>query len=452
MGGLLIKPLYAADATQFVIQADETSSDVDNIPLKVPAVIKNIFIDGLCKTNNELVTNQLHELFKAKTFADIMTEAHLGKLKLERLGVFAAIDVLVDVSADSQHDSFDVHYIVKEKRRLSLNIGTSVGANEGGMTVNANINNIRGFGETLKSGLSFGTRVSSAYEFAYTKPFTSDSDKKFTVRVLKSMEDKSQSLYKENSKGAGFDFQVPSALGVHVFGMDFMFRENLINLEAPFDVRENAGHSLKSSLKHIFTSDGRNDWIFPSSGHLLKHTLEYSGIGGNIKAVRTDLELQFNKEIIPNVVVACSLQGGVVRSLTSDPLLINDRLFLGGPVSVRGFAMRGIGTHSGQASLGGEKYWASGLHLYTPLPFRPGQGGFGDLFRLHLFLNAGSLSELNTSFKEFVTSPRYSYGLGVMVMLGAVARLEINYCIPKNAKPGDVINDGLQVGVGMSFL
>lgn len=45
--------------------------------------------------------------------------------------------------------------------------------------------------------------------------------------------------------------------------------------------------------------------------------------------------------------------------------------------------------------LGGEAFWAGGLHLYTPLPFRPGQGGFGDLFRTHFFLNAGNLCNLN---------------------------------------------------------
>lgn len=45
--------------------------------------------------------------------------------------------------------------------------------------------------------------------------------------------------------------------------------------------------------------------------------------------------------------------------------------------------------------LGGEGYWAGGLHLYTPLPFRPGRGGFGDLFRTHFFLNAGNLCNLH---------------------------------------------------------
>lgn len=45
--------------------------------------------------------------------------------------------------------------------------------------------------------------------------------------------------------------------------------------------------------------------------------------------------------------------------------------------------------------LGGEAYWAGGLHLYTPLPFRSNKGGLADLFRTHFFLNAGNLCNLN---------------------------------------------------------
>ena len=54
--------------------------------------------------------------------------------------------------------------------------------------------------------------------------------------------------------------------------------------------------------------------------------------------------------------------------------------------------------------LGGEVYWAGAVHLYTPLPFRPGKGGFGDLFRTHFFLNAGNLCNLNygVCFKDVI--------------------------------------------------
>ena len=48
-------------------------------------------------------------------------------------------------------------------------------------------------------------------------------------------------------------------------------------------------------------------------------------------------------------------------------------------------------------SLGADAYWAAGLHVYTPLPFRPGRGGLGDRIKTHLFVNTGNLIAFDTS-------------------------------------------------------
>lgn len=50
-------------------------------------------------------------------------------------------------------------------------------------------------------------------------------------------------------------------------------------------------------------------------------------------------------------------------------------------------------------SLGADAYWSAGLHLYTPLPFRPGRGGLGDKIKTHFFLNTGNLACLDTSMR-----------------------------------------------------
>ena len=49
-------------------------------------------------------------------------------------------------------------------------------------------------------------------------------------------------------------------------------------------------------------------------------------------------------------------------------------------------------------ALGANMYWCTGLHLYTPLPFRPGKGGFGEYFRTHFFVNSGNLMNLSKNF------------------------------------------------------
>lgn len=79
---------------------------------------------------------------------------------------------------------------------------------------------------------------------------------------------------------------------------------------------------------------------------------------------------------------------------------IADMFFLGGPLSIRGFQFRGIGPHADGDALGSRLYWAAGLHLFTPLPFRPGRGGFGDLFRTHFFINAGNIGDFQIGIRH----------------------------------------------------
>ena len=70
-------------------------------------------------------------------------------------------------------------------------------------------------------------------------------------------------------------------------------------------------------------------------------------------------------------------------------------------VRIPSLTWRDLGNHikpmfSGNA-LGADAYWLGGLHLYTPLPFRPGRGGFGELFRSHFFVTAGNLGNIDLS-------------------------------------------------------
>lgn len=117
-------------------------------------------------------------------------------------------------------------------------------------------------------------------------------------------------------------------------------------------------------------------------------------------------------------------------------LLISAFCLSGGPLNVRGFDTRGIGPSSEGNSLGGSLFWASGLHLYAPLPFRPEMRGLGDLFKTHMFVTAGNLGNFRLSGDmgrnlEHVTQDfRLSYGLGLAVKLGGIARIELNYCVP----------------------
>ena len=85
--------------------------------------------------------------------------------------------------------------------------------------------------------------------------------------------------------------------------------------------------------------------------------------------------------------MSASLRGGCLNPFSSSR--INDRFLLGGPTSLRGFSLWGAGPQDLGFAVGGEAYWASALHLFTPLPLLSKSGVFG-LFRMHGFITAGN--------------------------------------------------------------
>ena len=464
MGLAVVKgqKLAKHDQDHLDVDSQKDTGAGEEIDVSTPVKVHKVHIDGVARTETDLVTKQVEPLLDVTSFEHLIEEAHNAKLRLQRLGVFNAIEVFVDTSKEENLGShaLEIYFLVKESKRLTGNAGTNVGNNEGNMAFGCKLNNLRGKAEFIRGDISIGTRVSSSYELCFGKPMLNNPNCKLQCKIYRRKAEYPQSFYQEDARGLESEFTIPSPVGMHSIKWEGVWRENCnVPLNAPFCIREQCGHSVKSAIKHVFTSDGRDHWVLPTNGSLLKHVLEYAGIGGDTHFVKSELELQVNKEIIQDFVLGLSFQTGAMKDLSNDKPHINDRFFLGGPLSIRGFKMKGIGSRVEEASLGANTFWATGAHLYTPLPFRPGRGGFGDLFRLHFFANAGNLMDINlenngfrNNLNKIITDSRYSYGLGIMLMLGGIARLEINYCIPRNTKPTDGINPGLQIGVGLNFL
>lgn len=438
-------------ATSRVGKDEEEADEDPDLDLNVPVNVKNIFVDGLSQSKTQLITNQLGRLFEAKTFKTLMNDSNACRFKLQRLGIFKNIHVFIDVADTGNPHDYDIFFKVDEARRLRAYPSATFDQVGGldGILFGGKMCNIYGTGDMFKLQSSYGRKVASSVEFSYTKPSMEDSDKVFSVHGVKSTTDFVTSAFKEKKHGLKASYTMPGSLGMHTVGFDVNWRENFIDAYGPFEIREQCGHSLKSAVWHSLVSDGRDDWVFPTEGHLFRHTVEYSGLGGNVNLIKTDVEVQLNKLIFNDFVLSGSFRAGGLRPLTKDPVFINDRYFLGGPMSIRGYTSRGIGQHADNASLGGDMFWESGVHLYTPLPFRP---GFGDGSFMNFFVNAGNLENLgNVRPKEFLSNARCSYGLGMVMMFGS-ARIELNYCIPVNARASDITNKGLQIGIGLAFL
>ncbi|XP_070784820.1 sorting and assembly machinery component 50 homolog B isoform X2 [Enoplosus armatus] len=381
-------------------------------------VVQHVNIQGLGRTKEDLLGYEISDVFHAKNLIDVMKKAHVARQRLLRLGIFKEVEVLIDTSegTGALPNGLDVTFEVTEIKRLTGSYNTMVGNNEGSMVLGLKLPNMLGRAEKLTFQFSYGTKETS-YGLSFFKPQPGHFERNLTLNMYKVTGQFPWSSLKETDRG------------------------------------------LSAELNHTVSVDSRNSAIFPSRGALLRINQELAGYtGGDASFLKEDFEVQVNRRLFWDSVLSASLWGGMLYPIGGQSSCIADRFYLGGPTSVRGFGMYSIGPQSEGDYLGGEAYWAGGLHLYTPLPFRPGKGGFGDLFRTHFFLNAGNLCNLNygdgprAHLQKLAECIRWSYGAGIVLRLGNIARLELNYCVPMGVQSGDRICDGVQFGAGIRFL
>merc|ERR1719418_185310 len=400
--------------------------------------------------------NTVQDLFKVEDFEDLVLTSQNVRGKLQDLGCFTNVGIHIDTS-DTGSKDYTVTYQVKEVKRVTGSVNTLVGNNEGSLMTGVKFPNLLGRGERLQADYTYGTKKSSNFNISMLKPLRGRMKTNLTGNIFQSVGEFPQSGFKELDRGFLADLVFKSAPSVaHNLQYEAVWRNlNTLNRSAAFAVREHSGHTLKSSLKHILCVDRRDSTVFPTRGSFFKLNQEFAGLGGNVGFFKNELELQANLPVTSDITLQASLHGGMIRALQGDKTFnISDHFFLGGPLNLRGFELRGAGPSADGSALGGSMYWASGLHLYTPLPFRPGRDGYGDLFKTHVFVTAGNVGnfgltgDLQRDLDQVTQDFRLSYGLGLALKLGGVARIELNYCVPVKASRGDRPAPGLQFGVG----
>ncbi|KAL1502727.1 hypothetical protein ABEB36_007830 [Hypothenemus hampei] len=452
-------------AKQSGLKQESETTDIKEIDLQmVQARVDRVNVDGLARTKNDIVEDCVQDLFKAHDFQDVLLKAHKAVVKLDELGCFKNIGVYIDTSKglNATTDGLEVTFEVTEYKRITGGINTQVGNNEGSILFAMRAPNLFGRGERVQTEYTRGSKKTSNFNLSFIKPFRGKHRPSLRTSILQAHSEWPNSGYKQLERGVQLDFGFySSSLFKHNLQWEGIIRDlSTLSRTASFEVREQSGSTLKSSLKHILSMDIRDDLIFPSYGSLIEITSELAGLGGNIGFLKNELFFQDNYSLLDDIVVQTSFSAGYMLPMNKDKkITIADKCYIGGPLSIRGFQTRGVGPHVDGDALGSTAYWAAGLHLFTPLPFRPGRGGFGELFRTHFFLNAGNVGDFSLEkmskgdiLETLQKNIRVSYGLGIALRLGSMARVEVNYCFPYKFDKGDQTHPGVQFGIGVHFL
>jgi outer membrane protein insertion porin family len=164
-----------------------------------------------------------------------------------------------------------------------------------------------------------------------------------------------------------------------------------------------AGPVFVSSLGYTLAYNTLDNTKSPTNGLLVELKQDAAGAGGDVRFVKTTLNVRLYDEIFPDLVALVRGQGGYATGWGGEGLRMLDH-FQSGPDMVRGFAPAGFGprdvTQAQQLcgsinvvgcgtndALGGSLYWAASVEFQTPMFFAPKDFGM----KLAAFADAGQL-------------------------------------------------------------
>ncbi|GJJ79086.1 hypothetical protein EMPS_11445 [Entomortierella parvispora] len=424
-----------------------------------PMRLRKITVHGTSKTRESFLHRILKPAFEAESLHEVIGLSRQAVLRMERFGIFEDIKIQLDSPKENwlqdRKDLVDLGMWVKEGNRIQLRTGTEAGNAEASMYGALTVRNLFGGAETLTTSMAFGTRTSSAFQFALSTPVLADPDKNLSINLFSQARNNTQwSSYEEELKGGSLKYSTLSPLGYHEFAYEGHWRDVCRPSEkASMSIREQCGHSLKSALTHMWIHDMRDEPLMPSNGHFVRVIQEYAGLGGDVEHLRQEIEAQACRSNDKGYIISATVKSGYLHSLNGKPSKISDRFFLGGPMSVRGFKSNGLGPREGDDSLGGDAYVSAGVSLLTPFPGLATR----DSFKAHFFANAGSLVSVKPgqsaekTVDALTKAPSVSVGAGIAYRHPQV-RIELNFALPLMAAKTDAVQRGWQLGLGISFL
>lgn len=163
--------------------------------------------------------------------------------------------------------------------------------------------------------------------------------------------------------------------------------------EASLPVRKElqSGKTLTSSVGYSLNYNTLDNNKNPTDGLLIDWKQDFAGLGGDVKYVKSAIDVKYYTPLVADVIGLIHLQGGMLNQFGNSELRMLDH-FQMGPNLVRGFAPNGIGPRdinpygTGDA-LGGTKYWGASMELQMPFWFLPKEVGL----KGSIYADAGGL-------------------------------------------------------------
>ncbi|HRF56713.1 MAG TPA: outer membrane protein assembly factor BamA [Campylobacterales bacterium] len=394
--------------------------------------INNVIIAGNDRTLDSVVRR---DMYLAPGDLYSLTDMTDSKNALKRTGFFE--DVTVDEKRVSV-EKMDIIVKVKEAPTGNVLVGGGYGSYDG-LIFNAGINDKNIFG----SGLNLGFNVElsgkqSNFDISLFNPHLRDGKYSLGGNIFSRKYISYD--YTEETKGASVTTgkQLTRYLsgGASYQYNTIQYSELSANIVRPQDLE----NTTKSSITPFLSYDNTDDYYTPRKGISASTSLEYAGVGGKEKYVKSFSKFGyyygFEDLIDYDAILRYKARLGWI--FNDEQIARGSKLYMGGLSSVRGYQSSSIGTKDSQDYLLGDtKTFSNSVELSLPLITEA-------KMRFSFFFDYGMIG--SSSITE-----NTRMGTGVALeWFSPMGPIQIIYAKPLNQKTGDKTSN-IEFTIGTRF-
>ena len=368
---------YAFVDVKFDLVKDEKNQKVNVVYNVIPGkkvYINDVKISGNTKTLDRVVRR---DVYLAPGDLYNLTDFKSSTNKLKRSRFFESVNIEEKRISD---EKLDIIVKVTEAATGSLMLGGGYGSYDK-MMVNGSITEVNMFGSGLGLGLSADLSArSNRFELSLKNPAINDSDYNGEVEVHSTEAEINRTVYDSDINTKGFsvalgkqlfrDFYAGTRYRLDYIQEDYDYTSKFLNNRDLTKEIFKTQDYISSSITPYVNFDNTDDYYFPREGIKLGTSLEYAGVGGDSKYIKSTSygKYFYSLENLAELDWVFRLKTQVKVLVDNGQINQGDSLYLGGAKTLRGYKSYAFPSNeSGYKTEPYKNLWANSLEMSFPL-------------------------------------------------------------------------------------
>ena len=368
---------YAFVDVKFDLVKDEKNQKVNVVYNVIPGkkvYINDVKISGNTKTLDRVVRR---DVYLAPGDLYNLTDFKSSTNKLKRSRFFESVNIEEKRVSD---EKLDIIVKVTEAATGSLMLGGGYGSYDK-MMVNGSITEVNMFGSGLGLGLSADLSArSNRFELSLKNPAINDSDYNGEVEVHSTEAEINRTVYDSDINTKGFsvalgkqlfrDFYAGTRYRLDYIQEDYDYTSKFLNNRDLTKEIFKTQDYISSSITPYMNFDNTDDYYFPREGLKLGTSLEYAGVGGDSKYLKSTTygKYFYSLEDLAELDWVFRLKTQLKVLVDNGQINQGDSLYLGGVKTLRGYKSYAFPSNeSGYKTDPFKNLWANSAEMSFPL-------------------------------------------------------------------------------------